>query len=55
MREDILLREIRDGYPDQLVKDLESAGQFTMKDVPTKLKPTKKTLPALSHRTIPQG
>jgi len=37
------------------LKNLESASQFTMKDVLTRLKRTKKALPALSRHTIPQG
>ena len=35
------------------LKDLESASQFTMKDVLARLKRTKKALPALSRYTIP--
>jgi bifunctional non-homologous end joining protein LigD len=37
------------------LKDLESASQFTMKDVLTRLQRTKKALPALSRHTIPAG
>jgi bifunctional non-homologous end joining protein LigD len=37
------------------LKDLESPGQFTMKDVLTRLKRTKKAPPTLSPQTIPQG
>ncbi len=36
------------------LKDLESASQFTMKDVLARLRRTKKALPALSRHTIPQ-
>jgi bifunctional non-homologous end joining protein LigD len=37
------------------LKDLESPGQFTMKDVLTRLKRNKKAPPTLSPQTIPQG
>jgi bifunctional non-homologous end joining protein LigD len=37
------------------LKDLTSANQFTMKDVLTRLKRTKKALPKLSPQTIPQS
>lgn len=37
------------------LKDLESASQFTMKDVLSRLKKLKKTLPSLSRHTIPTG
>ncbi len=37
------------------LKDLESPGQFTMKDVLTRLKRKKKAPPTLSPQTIPQG
>ena len=37
------------------LKDLESASQFTMKDVLARLKRTKKAPPALSRHTIPVG
>jgi bifunctional non-homologous end joining protein LigD len=37
------------------LKDLKSANQFTMKDVLTRLKRTKKTRPKLSPQTIPKS
>jgi bifunctional non-homologous end joining protein LigD len=37
------------------LKDLESASQFTIKDVLARLKKTKKVLPAPSRHTIPVG
>jgi bifunctional non-homologous end joining protein LigD len=37
------------------LKDLESAGQFTMKGVLARLKRTKKAVPPPSHQTIPLG
>ncbi len=37
------------------LKSVESASQFTMKDVLIKVKRTKRALPALSPHTIPQG
>ncbi len=37
------------------LKSVESASEFTMKDVLRRLKRTKKALPALSPHTIPQG